>query len=50
MSGKMKTKFKIKLNKLWKGEYQLGAFINFNGELYIYICLIKWNISIGFMC
>lgn len=53
-----KLKFRIKLGKLSKGDLQLGAFLNRNKfdsycrpfvERYLYICLFKINISIGFM-
>ena len=54
-----KPKFGIKIDKLSKGDWQLGIFLN-NAlwhhyhnkvlhELYIYICLFKVNISIGFI-
>lgn len=58
-----KIKFRIKINKLSKKDWQLGLFLNrehFSTEYsskgkkeiverYIYICLFKINISIGFL-
>ena len=58
-----KPKFGIKVDKLSKGDWQLGLFLNHrlwhhchndkvvkvSHELYIYICLLKINISIGFI-
>lgn len=51
-------KFRIKFNKLDKGQLQIGLFFNqcewqsyrrpFK-ERYLYICLFKWNVAIGFM-
>ncbi|MBQ7798721.1 MAG: hypothetical protein IJ371_06330 [Clostridia bacterium] len=61
MKNTEKIKFKIKIDKLKKGDVQLGLFLNKNifarnmttnknvVERYIYICLFKINISIGFM-
>lgn len=61
MKNAEKIKFKIKIDKLSKGNIQLGIFLNRNVfaknmttnkdviERYIYICLFKINISIGFM-
>ena len=57
-------KFKIEINKLQKGQLQLGLFLNreeqfvrnistntYSKEIerYLYICLFKITISIGFM-
>lgn len=53
-----KLKFRIKFDKLDKGDFQFGLFLNqrefFNyyrpfKERYLYICLFKWNISIGWL-
>lgn len=58
-----RPKFGIKVNKLSKGDWSLGVFLNckrweywynadFIGsshEAYIYICFFKWNISIGYI-
>ena len=53
-----KRKFGIKFGKLRKGEYQLGLFISRNAygtyvgdmyEDYLYICLFKFNIAIGWI-
>ena len=56
-----KIKFKVKINKLSKGDIQLGLFLNRHilarnittnknvVERYIYVNLFKINISIGFM-
>jgi len=61
----VKPEFKIKLDKLQKGDVQLGLFFNQrmcefydhkyekvvgkSYERYIYICLFKINISIGWI-
>lgn len=61
----IKPRFKIKIDKLNKGDYQLGLFFNqrmcnfYNHsyskivaktyERYIYICLFKINVSIGWI-
>lgn len=51
-----KMKFRIEINKLNKGQLQLGCFLNRNGimkdgvERYLYICLFKITISIGWFC
>ena len=50
--GESEVKFGIKFDKLWEGQFQLGAFINTENwnskrELYLYICFVKWNVSIG---
>lgn len=50
-----KRKFKIKIDKLAKGDFQLGLFFvkqtytTLDTEHYLYICFIKWNISIGWL-
>jgi len=58
-----RPKFGIKFNKLGKGDWQLGIFLNHklwqhwyydkivgvSHEVYIYICFFKWNISIGYL-
>lgn len=63
MNELIKIKFRIKINKLRKKDWQLGLFLNrehfsteYNSkgkkeivERYIYICLFKINISIGFL-
>lgn len=48
-----KLKFGIKVNKLSKGDIQLGIFLNkqnydtLANEYYLYVVLFKWSISIG---
>ena len=57
-------KFKIEVDKLQKGDLQLGAFLNREVQYvenistglctkkvqrYLYVCLFKITISIGFM-
>ena len=58
-----RPKFGIKIDKLSKGDWSLGLFLNHklwehwegarmvgvSHEVYLYICLFKWNISIGFI-
>lgn len=53
-----KKKFKVKVGKLYKGQLQVGLFINrdevptYYGtlhETYLYVCLLKWHISIGWL-
>lgn len=58
-----RPKFGIKINKLSKGDWSLGLFLDhklwqhwyydkivgFSHEVYIYVCFFKWNISIGFI-
>lgn len=59
----IRPKFGIKIDKLSKGDWSLGLFLNHklwehwhnadiigvSHEVYIYICLFKYNISIGFI-
>jgi hypothetical protein len=50
IGNKKDLKLKIVKNKLSKGQVQLGIFFNKDyNEKYIYICLLKYNIAIGFM-
>ena len=58
-----RPKFGIKVDKLSKGDWSLGLFLNHrlwehwhnadiigvSHEVYIYICFFKWNISIGYI-
>lgn len=58
-----RPKFGIKIDKLSKGDWSLGLFLNHklwehwhnadivgvSHEVYIYICLLKYNISVGFI-
>lgn len=58
-----RPKFGIKIGKLIKGDWSLGLFLNHESwehwlntdivgvshEVYIYICLFKYHISIGFI-
>ncbi len=58
-----RPKFGIKIDKLGKGDWSLGIFLNHklwthlyydkvvkeSHEIYIYICFFKFNISIGFI-
>lgn len=58
-----RPKFGIKIDKLSKGDWLLGLFLNHrlwkhwhnadmvgvSHEIYLYICFFKYNISIGFI-
>lgn len=45
-----KCKFGIKVDKLWKEMWSIGACISHSfNETYLFINLIKWSISIGWL-
>ena len=58
-----RPKLGIKIDKLSKGDWSLGLFLNHrlwehwhnadiigvSHEVYLYICFFKWNISIGYI-
>lgn len=43
-----KTKFRVKVEKMWKGQWSFGACLSHgDDETYILINLFKWSVSIG---
>ena len=51
MDDKPNIKFGIKIDKQWEGFWSLGSCISHTccGETYLFINLIKWSISIGWL-
>ena len=50
VNNKVKPKFGIKIDKVWKGAWSFGICLSHGfGETYIFINLFKWSISIGLL-